>query len=195
MEKINGKLMLRIPLESGGRELVECSRGIGGVEGDFLNIVILDWLAEKHGISEGSTVDVDNADGKFNIRLSEADQAASQRRQIQDNLREARTDAIASFAGGVSLLVLALLALFRLPMYSVDRNPDWLGGGLTASGCLMVVLPVLFGVGLLCRARFKWPMSLASSGATTRKRRKRAAPMPPAIDTKTPRPESRPRQM
>jgi hypothetical protein len=75
VESIDGKLMLRIPLETGGRELVACSRGIGEVDGDFLSIHIKDWLAERLGISEGSTVVVDNANGKFNIRLSDGESA------------------------------------------------------------------------------------------------------------------------
>jgi len=68
VENIDGKLMLRIPLAAGGSELVECSRGIGAVEGEFLSIHIMDWLAQKLGISEGSSVTVDNTNGKFNMR-------------------------------------------------------------------------------------------------------------------------------
>jgi hypothetical protein len=75
VESIDGKLMLRIPLETGGRELVACSRGIGEVDGDFLSIHIKDWLAERLGMSEGSTVVVDNANGKFNIRPSDGESA------------------------------------------------------------------------------------------------------------------------
>ena len=43
--KINGELVLIIPLFAGGDELVECSRGISQVQGDFLKIVIPEWLA------------------------------------------------------------------------------------------------------------------------------------------------------
>ena len=68
VEKIDGKLMLRIPLAAGCTAFIECSRSIGEVDGEYLNIVIQDWLAEKLGISEGSLVTVDNANGKFNIR-------------------------------------------------------------------------------------------------------------------------------
>lgn len=76
VENIDGKLMLRIPLAAGGRELVECSRGISEVDGDFLNIVIPDWLAEKLGISEGTTLVVGNANDRFNIRRGDEDSAA-----------------------------------------------------------------------------------------------------------------------
>ncbi len=76
VENIDGNLMLRIPLEAGGRELVECSQGISEVDGNFLNIVIQGWLAEKLGISEGSRVIVDNENGKFNIRRSDGESGA-----------------------------------------------------------------------------------------------------------------------
>ena len=68
VEYIDGKLWLRIPLDAGGSELVAASRGIGVVEGEFLSIEIMDWLARKLGISEGSLVTVDNAIGKLNLR-------------------------------------------------------------------------------------------------------------------------------
>ncbi len=70
VESIDGKLMLRIPLEAGGSEFVACSRGIGEIDGAFLTIEIKDWLAEKLGITEGCFVSIDNANGKFNIRLA-----------------------------------------------------------------------------------------------------------------------------
>jgi hypothetical protein len=45
VEKEDGKLilripLLRIPLEAGGEQLIECSRGISAIERDFLKIVI-----------------------------------------------------------------------------------------------------------------------------------------------------------
>jgi hypothetical protein len=76
VEKIDGKLMLRIPLEAGGKDLVACSRGIGQIDGEFLSIHILDWLAQKLGISEGSRVSIDNANGKFNIHVCDTKPSA-----------------------------------------------------------------------------------------------------------------------
>ncbi|HEY1802577.1 MAG TPA: hypothetical protein VGG46_16745 [Terriglobales bacterium] len=67
VEKIDGKLTLLIPLEAGGRELIECSRGISEVEGEYLKIVIPEWLAGMLRIEDGSLVSVDNENGKFNI--------------------------------------------------------------------------------------------------------------------------------
>ena len=76
VEKIDGKLMLRIPLEAGGKDLAACARVIGQVDGEFLSIHIMGWLAQKLGISEGSRVAVDNANGKFNIRVCDTKPSA-----------------------------------------------------------------------------------------------------------------------
>lgn len=67
IEKIDGKMVLCIPLAAGGDALANCAKGIGQIEGDLLKVVIPDWLAEKIGISEGTIVNVHNRDGKFNI--------------------------------------------------------------------------------------------------------------------------------
>jgi len=72
VEKIGGKLVLCIPLDAGGRELIECSRGISEIEGEFLRITIPDWLAGMLRIDEGSRVYVNNRDGKCNIQAVNA---------------------------------------------------------------------------------------------------------------------------
>ena len=69
VEDVNGKLKLRIPLVVGGHELIESSRGIGAVEGDFLVITIPEWLAKKLGVLSGTVVNVNNKDGRFNIEV------------------------------------------------------------------------------------------------------------------------------
>lgn len=69
VEKFEGKLMLRIPLDAGGDQFIECARGISEVDGEYINVIIPDWLAAKLRIAEGSVVSVDNANGKFNITL------------------------------------------------------------------------------------------------------------------------------
>ncbi len=76
IEESAGQLQLQIPLTIGGSELIECSRGIGQVEGETLNITIPNWLADKLQIKAGTLVEVDNRDGKFNIRAAR-DQEAS----------------------------------------------------------------------------------------------------------------------
>lgn len=67
VERLDGALVLRIPLAVGGAALVACARGVSVVVDDELRIMIPDWLAEKLGICEGSLVDVDNAHDKLTI--------------------------------------------------------------------------------------------------------------------------------
>ncbi len=64
---VNGKLTLMIPLEYGGAELMDCSRGVSEVEGECLRIAIPDWLARMLRIDEGDIVCVSNWDGKLHI--------------------------------------------------------------------------------------------------------------------------------
>ena len=71
VEEIGGQLMLRIPLDAGGRDLAPFARGIGAIEGDFLIVVIKPWLAEKLVLFPGSSVIVDNDGGRFNIRSND----------------------------------------------------------------------------------------------------------------------------
>ena len=70
VERVEGKLTLRIPLAAGGQALAPCARGVSEIDGEDLKVTIPEWLAEKLGIHEGSLVIVDNRNGKFNIRLS-----------------------------------------------------------------------------------------------------------------------------
>jgi hypothetical protein len=67
IEKIDGKLTILIPLEAGGDQFIECSRGISEIQGDFLKVTIPEWLSGMLRIDEGSLVSVNNAGGKFNI--------------------------------------------------------------------------------------------------------------------------------
>jgi hypothetical protein len=64
--KIDGQLTLMIPLSVGG-DLAADSQGISEVRGDFLKIVIPEWLAGLLRIDEGDLVRVSNADGKLSI--------------------------------------------------------------------------------------------------------------------------------
>jgi len=65
--KRDGKLMLLIPLEDGGAEFVECSRGISEVENGCLKIVIEEWLSGVLRVEEGDLVVISNTNGKFGI--------------------------------------------------------------------------------------------------------------------------------
>lgn len=69
--KINGELVLLIPLETGGSELIDCSRGISEVEGPHLKVVIPEWLAGILRIEEGDLVCVSSLDGTFHIQGSD----------------------------------------------------------------------------------------------------------------------------
>jgi hypothetical protein len=75
LENIDGKLVLRIPLEAGGNKLALFARGIGEIENDYLKVIIQPWLAEKLRVSADSLVIVDNKNGKFNITRSAANDA------------------------------------------------------------------------------------------------------------------------
>lgn len=68
VEKIDGKLALRIPLAAGGDKLIDCTRGISQVDTEFLTIFIPEWLSGSLRIEEGSVVSVDNANARFNVR-------------------------------------------------------------------------------------------------------------------------------
>jgi hypothetical protein len=72
VEVVNGKLVILIPLEAGGAVLAPLAKGLGEIDGDFLKVVIRPWLAEKLRIAAGSLVIVDNANGKFTITRSPA---------------------------------------------------------------------------------------------------------------------------
>jgi len=71
--KVDGELMLLIPLEHGGSELIECSVGIAEVEGEFLKIALPEWLTELLRVGEGDLVCVHNSGGKFHIQPIKAD--------------------------------------------------------------------------------------------------------------------------
>ena len=72
VEMEDGRLTLRIPLEEGGDKLAPFARGIGQVEGHDLVVVIQPWLAEQLRLVDKSLVVIDNAEGKFRITRSAA---------------------------------------------------------------------------------------------------------------------------
>jgi hypothetical protein len=67
IDRENGKLVMRIPLDAGGEQLAIVAKGISEIDGDDLLVTIPHWLAQKIGVSEGSEVYVDDRWGKFNI--------------------------------------------------------------------------------------------------------------------------------
>jgi len=66
--KVDGELMLVIPLAKGGSELMECARGISEVDGEFLKIAIPESIAEVLKVGEGDQVCVHNSGGRFHIQ-------------------------------------------------------------------------------------------------------------------------------
>ena len=68
VEKVDGKLVLRIPLSVGGDQFIACSKEISELDGEYLKIIIPEWLAGMLRIHAGTVVSIDNENGKFNIR-------------------------------------------------------------------------------------------------------------------------------
>jgi hypothetical protein len=64
--KVNGELLLLIPLTNGSTDLAKRCRGISEVSGEFLKIVIPDWLAGILEIEEGDLLRVES-DGILRI--------------------------------------------------------------------------------------------------------------------------------
>ena len=58
VEELSGQLVIRIPLHSGGAELAPLARGIGAIDGDFLQVVIKPWMAETLRIGPGALAKV-----------------------------------------------------------------------------------------------------------------------------------------
>jgi predicted RNA-binding Zn-ribbon protein involved in translation (DUF1610 family) len=67
VKRVEGKLMIVIPLEDGGRHLVACARGISYVRDDALHVEIREWLSGVLRVEDGDMVTVDNTNGKFTI--------------------------------------------------------------------------------------------------------------------------------
>lgn len=69
--KVDGQLMLLIPLDSGQADVAERSRGFSETAGNFLKVVIPEWLADLLRIEEGDLVCVSNGDDEFHTEASQ----------------------------------------------------------------------------------------------------------------------------
>lgn len=65
--KANGELMLLVPLTDTAGS-IEPSRSILEKQGEFMKIVIPEWLAEMLEVEEGDLLRVRNTDGEFQIQ-------------------------------------------------------------------------------------------------------------------------------
>ena len=72
VELVNNKLTVRIPLAVGGDRLRAFAKGLGKIDGEYLNVTIPRRLAKKLQIQPDSIVSVDNQKGKFNITTGAA---------------------------------------------------------------------------------------------------------------------------
>ena len=72
VDQVGDSFVLEIPLDVGGAALAPAARGIGVVEDGCLLVTIPAWLATQLQLTDGAIVQVDNRDGKFNIRLATA---------------------------------------------------------------------------------------------------------------------------
>ena len=68
--KINGRLMLLIPLDRQASEWAAGAHCDFEVDGDCLKIVIPDWLAGILRVEEGDLISVSNWDGELHIEPS-----------------------------------------------------------------------------------------------------------------------------
>lgn len=58
---------MRIPLDAGGNEFIECSKGVSEVKEGFLVVETKEWLAGILRVEAGDIVSVSNESGKFSI--------------------------------------------------------------------------------------------------------------------------------
>jgi hypothetical protein len=65
--KVNGELMLLIPLEDGGAAEVEGASGVCDAQGSYLKVAIPEWIAGLLRIEEGDLVSVSSEDGELPV--------------------------------------------------------------------------------------------------------------------------------
>ena len=62
--KVNGQLMLLIPLEVGG---IEAAHSVSEAQGSYLKVAIPEWIAGLLRIEEGDLVCVSNEGGELHV--------------------------------------------------------------------------------------------------------------------------------
>ena len=68
---VDGELMLLIPLSDGGAAFVKCVREIGEVQGEYLKVVIPEWIARVLRVEEGDRVTVSTSGGEFGFQAAQ----------------------------------------------------------------------------------------------------------------------------
>jgi hypothetical protein len=157
VELIDGKLILRIPLDMGGVALAALALGIGTVDGEHLNVVVQPWLAEKLRIGPDSMVrvSVDTANGNFTIARSAATDRPSKQHRDYWILLSGQTRAtkwlaaLNAIAAAAAAAVLTISWLEYLSAAS-DRKR------LTGVACLAAALFALTAVAHWRRWPFRW---------------------------------------
>jgi hypothetical protein len=71
LASVDGNLVLLIPLLAGGNQFIDCTRGIGSVEGEYLKVTIPDWMSSKMGFKNGTLLRINNEGGKLNIEAAD----------------------------------------------------------------------------------------------------------------------------
>jgi hypothetical protein len=157
VELIDGKLILRIPLDMGGVGMAAFALGIGAVDSEHLNVAIQPWLAEKLRIGPGSIVcaSVDTANGNFSITRSAAgDERLGQRRNywMLSSSRTRTTKWLAALNASAAVAAAAVLpiswlayltaALFGLAAAAHWRRWPlwWLVQGMAVALPLVIIL-------------------------------------------------------
>lgn len=67
VERYDNSLVLRVPLDCGGRQLRRIARWSSCVEGSDVLVFLPEWVVESMRLTEGTPVHVDDRWGKLNI--------------------------------------------------------------------------------------------------------------------------------
>jgi hypothetical protein len=167
VELIDGKLILRIPLDMGGVGIAAFALGIGEVDSRNLNVAIQPWLAQKLRIGPGSIVcvSVDTAEGNFRITRSAAnDERLGQRRNywmlLSSRMRTTKWLAALNASAAVAAVndePLGQRRNYWMLSSSRTRTTKWLAAlNASAAVAAVAVLPI---------SSLEYPSHLSDRGA------------------------------
>jgi hypothetical protein len=81
---------LLIPLKDGGKNFVKCAKGVSVVEDGYLKVYIAANVAKGIGIQNGSIVQIDNLNGKLNVRLANANEDITRKPKLRKRKKVAQ---------------------------------------------------------------------------------------------------------